>query len=316
MVNLRKGSPSAKNRFKNFLFEINFVKLKPHNKLHLRFLMSKFIYKLYEILPKNLVNGIGKSSLLKPVRDRYLRSDKGFKSIEVRVSRDYLDYHVEFKFNASIKTAEKAGNRGIENTLLRNSIRLISKKTEMNNPVLFDIGANFGYLSLVWANTICKKGIIYSFEPNPSVYDCFRKSVSVNHLEKIIKHHNFAVGRESGTAEFHFAETSSNIISDINSNSNISIKIISVDDFAEENKIDRCDMIKIDVDGIEYEILNGAAKTIDKFKPLLIIETNEDQKILDFIFDKHYNIFDMKLNKVNPGDEIPANIFCVFGDSN
>lgn len=276
--------------------------------------MSKFIYKLYEILPKDLINGLGKSSLLKPVRDKLLRSENNFKSIEVQVSRDYLNYHVEFTFNASIKTAEKAKNRGIENTLLRNSIKLLSVQREFRDVVVFDIGANFGYLSLVWANSICKNnGTIYSFEPNPSVYVCFRKSVSENHLETIIQHHNFAVGRESGTADFHFAETSSNINSDLNQSASNLIKIVSVDDFAEENKIERCDMIKIDVDGIEYDILNGAERTIDKFKPLLIIESNEDKKILDFVFSKNYSIFDMKLNKVNPGDEIPANVFCIYG---
>lgn len=274
--------------------------------------MSKFIFKLYEILPKNIINGIGKSTLLKPLRDKFLRSDSGFKSMEVRVTREYSGYPVDFIFNASIKSAEKASNKGIENTLLRNSLSLLSHKVKDNDTVVFDIGANFGYLSLVWANTICKNdGMVYSFEPNPSVYSCFKKSINSNNLQNIIRHHNYAVGRASGQAEFQFAGTSSNISREKNNGINPVVEIISVDDFVNENKISRCDLIKIDVDGIEYDILQGADKTIDKYKPVLIIETNEDRKIFDFVFNKNYEIFDMKLNKVSPKDEIPSNIFCV-----
>lgn len=277
--------------------------------------MKKFIFKLYENLPKNVIDKFGKSSILKPLRDYALRENGQFRKMDVIVRRDYAGYKTEFNFNASIKIAEKAKSKGIENTLLRNSIKLLSSSGNASDAVIFDVGANFGYLSLVWANTVSKnKGVIYSFEPNPFVYDCFSKSVSDNNLTEIIKHFNFAVGRESGKAKFYFAETSSNLNREFEESGISEIKIVSLDDFTAENKIERCHMIKIDVDGIEYEILNGAVKTIEKFKPLLVIETNNDRKILEFVFSKNYSIFDMKLNKVNPGDEIPSNIFCVNGD--
>jgi len=280
--------------------------------------MNRLIYKLYEILPKNIINELGKNNLLKPIRDSILRSNNHFRKIEVTVSKDYLNYHVNFHFTANLKTAEKAKNKGIENSLLRNSFKLFAENVIQSNdktPVIFDIGANFGYLSLVWANTICKNnGTIFSFEPNPDVFDCFKNSVLKNNLQDTIKLHNFAVSSKSGQAEFCFDETSSNIDIDNSSRTKTKIKIVSVDDFISENKIQNCDMIKIDVDGHEYEILKGASETLNKFKPILIIESNNDRKILEFISPKNYRMLDMNLNEVKSDvEEIPANLFCVAG---
>ena len=277
--------------------------------------MNKFIYKLYEVLPKNLINEIGKSNILKPLRDKALRENGNFKSIEVKINRDYSEYHVEFSFNASFKIAEKAKNKGIENTLLRNSFKLLSASGIRSDAVVFDVGANFGYLSLVWADSVCRNnGNIYSFEPNPSVFRCFEKSVLENNLSGIVKYQNKAVGRKSGKVNFYFSETTSNMNNEFDKSENSVIGLVSIDDFIKQNEISRCDMIKIDVDGIEFDILNGAAETLDKFKPLLIIETNNDRKIMEYISKNNYKILDMKLQPVSAGGEIPTNIFCLNND--
>ena len=93
---------------------------------------------------------------------------------------------MEFSLFASIKVASKAKNNGIENTIPRNSIQLINNyKKSQNKDTVLDIEANFGYLNLVWANSIAKNGKVIAFEPNLNVYNSLINQlilIGLNHL--------------------------------------------------------------------------------------------------------------------------------------
>ncbi len=65
------------------------------------------------------------------------------------------------------------------------------------------------------------------------------------------------------------------------------------------------------MDGIELDILNGAKKVLEKYKPILIVETNDDSRILEFLWSLDYTILNMKLKKVKKDENIPHNIFAV-----
>ena len=83
---------------------------------------------------------------------------------------------MNFKFNASIQIASKARHSGIESKLLLNSISLFG--SHASSLTILDIGANFGYLSLVWSQSLCKDGgHVYSFEPNINVFNTFKGSL-------------------------------------------------------------------------------------------------------------------------------------------
>jgi hypothetical protein len=87
--------------------------------------------------------------------------------------------------------------------------------------------------------------------------------------------------------------------------------MITLDSFAKRNEIERCDLVKIDVDGIELDILKGAIQLIEKYKPIFIVETNGNVQILDFFGNIEYQILNMQLKPFQPGNKLPANIFCV-----
>ena len=77
-----------------------------------------------------------------------------------------------------------------------------------------------------------------------------------------------------------------------------------------ENNIKACDLIKIDVDGIELDILQGAEKCIRNFKPIVIVELNGEQTIIDFMEKLDYNTLNMKLEPIKK-NELPSNVFFV-----
>jgi len=272
--------------------------------------MSQLKMFLYNLFPKRLKNNLGRSKILAPLRNSFFRSNGTYKEVLVKIKREYSNYLVQFNFNASIQVANKAKNQGIENTLLNNSIALL--KSDDNNKTIFDVGTNFGYLSMVWANTVCKNGKVYSFEPHPLLYNSYSKSVKSNNLQDQIVTENVAVGNELGTIEINLLSTTSNTL-DIESNKKndkkVEVNIITLDHYIEKNNITKCDLVKIDVDGIEFDILNGSKELIKKLHPIFIVETNNDTRIIDF-FNKHdYQILNMKLKPISEG-ELPSNIFC------
>lgn len=276
-------------------------------------MVGSIIRKLYGWIPKRIQKILGKSEILRPIRNLILRPQGVYRETSVWVNRNYLEYQVSFKFYASLKVASKAIQSGIENTLIRNAITLVQKHKELSNKaVIFDVGANFGYLSLVWAKSIAQHGRIIAFEPNLNVHNSFKNSIRANNLNSIIELQNFAVGKEEGNIQLFLSSTTSNILrSNIQDKQSTNIEIVSLDAFAKRNSIEHCDLVKIDVDGIELDILIGATHLIEICKPIFIVETNGDKRILDFFNQYEYQILDMKLNPFQIGNQLPANIFCI-----
>lgn len=275
--------------------------------------MNHLLIKIYRYIPPTFTSWLGKKQSLKNIRDYVLKSNGRYKEGDVYIERNYLNYLCKFRFYASIKDASKAKNSGIENTLLLNSFKLMkSYKKHTNNLVVIDVGANFGYLSLVWATTVCKNnGSVISFEPNVNVCRTFKKSIVINSLEDIVTLNHLAVGSENKDIKLYLENTTSNVLtSEGNKNAEV-VEMVTLDSYLDKNNLNQCDMIKIDVDGIELDILKGSVGLIKRFAPVFIVETNTDPRIVDFFNQHNYEIFDMKLNPLHTSESLPSNIFCV-----
>jgi FkbM family methyltransferase len=273
--------------------------------------MKKIIAKIYEIMPNYLLKKISGRKRLRFFKNLLLKEKGSYKIIITKIKRIYNTHRVEFYFYAPIKIGVKAKKRGVESTLLRHSFELLSKFKTESNLNIFDVGANYGFLSMVWGRALeNREGKIYSFEPSPTVSNVTQKSFLHNKF-KNIKLFKKAIGNINGHVDIYDGKASSNML-EFDDSKKIRVEITSLDQFIIIEKVEKVDLIKIDVDGFEYEILQGAKKIIQKYKPILIVETNNDSRILDFVRSIGYTILDMKLDKVFNNDvNIPSNIFCV-----
>lgn len=267
----------------------------------------------YNKIPKSIRHKAGKTKALKLVRDLLFRRNGIYKESTVSINKSYLDYEVSFKFVASIKDASKAYSKGVENTLLRNSITLLRKYYKnLNDILILDIGSNFGYLSMVWANSVCKTGKVIAFEANKNVCSSLSKSIEINKLNHIIQLENFAVGNENKPVSLFFENsTTSNVIESDISQSLGTIQMIRMDDYIETQKLTKCHLVKIDVDGIELDILKGSVDMFKKFRPIVIVETNDDSEISTFFIENDYQILDANLKIYDVNKPIPPNIYCI-----
>ena len=164
---------------------------------------------------------------------------------------------------------------------------------EIDNPVFFDVGANLGSFTFGLAKTIKEKdGFIHSFEPQRIVYNCLAGGVALNGYDRIYAYHA-AVGKceESfiEAPQFNYAETCSfgsvefgkqqreklHQARQENSRKEY-VQIFALDDFI--NKVDKLDLLKIDVEGMEESVLESAKQIIAKYKPILFVEFLKSNK--------------------------------------
>lgn len=180
--------------------------------------------------------------------------------------------------------------------------------------VFIDIGANTGYYSLLAAtsNPVIH---VHAFEPAQGPLHYLRKNVLLNNLEKQISIHSKALSIESGEVKFYEVKNKKYSYLPYNlggvgslkedaSKTAYTVKTETLDHFITEKSISDVNLIKIDTEGTENFILQGAEETIRQFHPIIICETLFDKiegkleaimKRHDYLFFNHVN---GKLKKV------------------
>jgi FkbM family methyltransferase len=137
----------------------------------------------------------------------------------------------------------------------------------------FDVGANVGAIALALAKLTGPDGKIYAFEPGPPNLRRLRDNLNLNpELSKRVEMVAAGVGRAPG--ELYWAEEKGNPGNALLGNSGThETKIITLDDFVHERAISKLDFVKIDVEGMELDVMHGAAETLRRFHPMLYFET-------------------------------------------
>lgn len=147
--------------------------------------------------------------------------------------------------------------------------------------IFLDVGANLGNHTLFFSKIMGKK--CYSFEPNDQVYSALVQNIKLNALEEKVKCFNTALGRQSGKASIRSVlenNLGSTTLEVQKEDGEIDVK--TLDSMIVKNE--SIALIKIDVEGFEFEVLEGAKETIKTHKPILLIEC-ADQLIINKTID-------------------------------
>lgn len=151
---------------------------------------------------------------------------------------------------------------------------VLKKLEQIKSPVIFDIGANIGLHSIMWAKKSgCK---IFAFEPSRSTSKLLSENILLHQLENNISISSLAFSDKKGTADFfQSVDDGYSSLKDTHRKEIISkyqVEVTTIDDFVDKLGITKIDMIKIDVEGLEREVLSGGFKTFEKFSPDLFVE--------------------------------------------
>ena len=143
--------------------------------------------------------------------------------------------------------------------------------------VAIDIGANVGMYTLYLSRLVGKEGHVYAFEPFKPTYELLSKTVERKGLENVSCFNN-AIGERETQISLEIPKINNRRINDpyvhLELGSEGEIKMICLDDFIRENVISDVAFIKVDVEGYEHFVFEGASETIKRFKPTILTEIN------------------------------------------
>jgi FkbM family methyltransferase len=197
------------------------------------------------------------------------------------------------------------------------------KKFILEGDIIFDIGANVGFLSCLLARLVGQTGKVYAFEPVKETFYQLKENLTINRLENVSTH-RLAIFNEKQTIMMNLFEqkySGWNSIGkpkfkELTPTAQEEVATETLDNFCEDNKIDKINFLKIDVEGFEKYVLLGAGELLkNKRIEYLSFEISEiplkgsgvkPREVFDILKSYNYQSyeFDLKQNKfIGPIDD-------------
>lgn len=143
--------------------------------------------------------------------------------------------------------------------------------------IVVEAGANIGAHTIVLAKEVKSNGMVFAFEPQRIVFQTLCANLALNNLTNVIAR-QAALGQEAGITklpplDYNRYENFGGVSLNENQDGE-DIEIQTIDSL----QLQRCRLIKADVEGMEKEVLTGAHKTIERLRPILYVENDRLDK--------------------------------------
>lgn len=192
--------------------------------------------------------------------------------------------------------------------------------------VVLDVGANIGTVTVAFAKRVGTAGHVYAFEPQKSPYYLLCGNIALTSTLYQTTAINAAVGEADGMIDVPLVDISKPFnlggvrLDDpnyIRAAAYEQVAMIKIDSLG----LQRCDLMKIDVETMEAKVLLGATNTIAKYKPVIFAETLADKtnphemqnlNKMAYILNAHgYKMFAYQSELYSPNNArfCPDNIF-------
>lgn len=144
--------------------------------------------------------------------------------------------------------------------------------------VVYDIGANLGYFTALLSRVVGTDGRVIAFEPDPYNTERLRRTVDLNALRNV-QLEVAAVTDRGGSIDFVAGrDTVSTVrLRDIDGPEEgevMSVPAVTIDDLVEQQRCPSPQLIKIDVEGHEVQVLEGAVQVLKSYHPLILCEVH------------------------------------------
>lgn len=176
---------------------------------------------------------------------------------------------------------------------ITDSVLLAIRPFVADDAVCLDVGANIGLYSLA-LSALAPRGRVFAFEPSPGSFEYLERNVEANGLANV-ESFQLALGDQAdATVHFHdipfftagsfTVDDDSFLTSEVLGSSYFEAPATTLDSFVAEHGIERVDLVKIDVEGAELSVLDGAKETLSALRPKVVLEFNS------FGFTLHHGI--------------------------
>ncbi|HSH96169.1 MAG TPA: FkbM family methyltransferase [Roseimicrobium sp.] len=154
-------------------------------------------------------------------------------------------------------------------------------KLVKDGDVVFDVGANFGTHTVLFSHIAGSRGHVHAFEPVPPTFASLSRRLLHEKRFDNVTLNNLALGEVAGTFKIHvpagdFGQASLKTHSiaswSRSGQESFECEVMTLDSYATQSKIDRIDLMKVDVEGAELPALKGARNTLERLHPTIHFE--------------------------------------------
>jgi FkbM family methyltransferase len=202
----------------------------------------------------------------------------------------------------------------------------------LEGQTVYDVGGDQGIYTLFFASRVGSRGRVITFEPNPGSYRRIVDNVELNHLQNVDVR-PLGLGEKKGKLTFIFPEgepargsadagIQAQLLREKNSRT-IEIEVNSLDAEIASANLPEPDLVKIDVEGLEMDVLRGMSQTLMERRPNLFIEVHgadvqskEDnaRQVVTYLLDAGYEVFHIEskesITRSNINQARQGHIYC------
>ena len=257
--------------------------------------------------------------LQKYISNKDIREFKGnlFYYTFYRIIRKFLKGNIKVlicNFFINVSTNKKNMSNGLLNKCYfgdETILSVIKKTSDQKKVFLLDCGSNYGFYSFYVASLSLDNQVL-AFEASPETFNSFKANLELNNFRNI-DYRNLAISEVSGKF-ISFYESYNDWESSATHNKFKNNKIVNIETTTIDQELSKKDLsnfaviIKLDIEGNEFNAIEGGKVSILKYEPLIIIELsryNFNNQNYNFNFfrkflnDSKYKIYDDKLVPLN-----------------
>ena len=142
-----------------------------------------------------------------------------------------------------------------------------------------DVGANIGYFSCLFGKLAGSRGTVVAIEPEPQNSELLRQNIAQNSLANVIVH-SCAIGAQDGTAPMGIYTAANrgrhSLVDTASYRTTIDVPVRRLDDVVRGANVSSWALLKIDVEGYEPFVLQGAAETLSRTESLVLEYAPDD----------------------------------------
>jgi FkbM family methyltransferase len=187
-------------------------------------------------------------------------------------------------------------------------------KTLQPGMTFVDVGAHFGFFSMLANHLVRSNGRVISIDPTPSTFKMLNGNMTIHAKFKNYSLHNVAAFDENANLIFFdYGVTNSAYNSLVGarqatmeqSKLSIEVKAVKIDSLLAQEGVSRLDLIKIDAESAELNVLRGLTDMIHKFSPKIILEIGDTHlsktlDLIDFMKQHGYIPYEMYNYEIRP----------------
>ena len=185
----------------------------------------------------------------------------------------------------------------------RHDDELALTKYCQNATTVIDVGAHIGTMTIIAASLLAPGGQVLAFEPSPRFFRILQKNISLNKLEEQVQAYPVAVGATPKQTFINeaVADDTTNHIDTVGT----PVTQTTLDAQTQNYRV--IDFLKIDVEGYELEVLQGAPLTLTKTKTIYIefytknlLGAGSNPAIIISLLTQHFDLFTLSDDSLVP----------------